>query len=150
MTDRRRLPSTPGIPGARLPPPASVPPEERVLRELAGLEGRLLGRFADLEERIDRVESRHGATDEDVRAMRADLRGIREDVSELVGTVLRQQEKTVEHERDLGAIKTELVAAGAGAGSLAGAKRGAVTGAGAAVLAIVARWVAQRFGVDLP
>ena len=78
--------------------------------------------------------------------MRADLRGIREDVSELVSTVLRQQEKTVEHERDLGELRTEMVRAG----SLAGAKRGAVAGVGTAVAAIVARWIAQRFGVDLP
>lgn len=143
---RDRLPSAPGIPGARLPPPASVPPEERVLRELAGLEGRLLGRFADLEERIDRVESRHGSTDEDVRAMRDDLRGIRDDVSELVATVLRQQERTVDHERGLGELRVELVRAG----SMAGAKRGALAGVGTAVVAIVARWVARHFGIELP
>lgn len=144
---RERQPSVPGLPGTRLPPPDSLPPTERVLSEVANLEGRLLARFADLDERLDRIEERHGATDEDVRAMREDLHGIRTDVSKLVGELLRAKEVDLEHERDIGKIKTELVAAGAGAG----ARRGAVAGLGTAGLAIAAKYLVKKlFGVDLP
>lgn len=150
MTDRRRLPSTPGIPGARLPPPASVPPEERLLRELAQLEGRVLARLADLDTRLEQLEGGHAVRGQDVHAMRDDVAQLRADLGRLTAAVLEAQQHDVRLTKDVGEIRAELVAAGAGAGARAGAGRGALAGIGTVLTALGARWLAQRLGIPLP
>lgn len=146
MTDRRRLPSAPGIRGVQLPAPDSVPPDERMLRDLAAVEGRLLARLGDIDERLHRVEERQGTGDEDTRAMREGLAQIRTDLGTLLAGLMHAQRADAEHARDIGAVRVELVKAG----QLAGAKRGAIAGVGAAIATVLAKWAASKFGIELP
>lgn len=143
---RERQPSVPGLRGVALPRPDSVPPQERVLRELAGVEGRILARMADLDERLSRVERSSGTSDADVRAMREDMAQIREDMGRLMGALLRAQQVDAEHERNLGEVRAELVKAG----QAAGARRGALAGVGTAIVAVGVRWAAQKLGIPIP
>lgn len=136
---RDRLPSAPGIPGGRLPPPASVPPEERLLRELAALEGRVLGRLADqhAEGQRERVELRShmGRLEQ-----RQDAQG--KAMAELTCAVLAARTTDVDHAGKLG----ELLAVSRSAGG----KRGAAAAVGTVLTALGARWLANKLGIELP
>lgn len=142
---RNRIPSAPGVPGARLPGPDSVPPEERILRELSAVEGRMLSRLSDVDERLERLESRQSGSDEDVRGIREDVAQLRTDLGTLTRALLHAQTVANEHERGLGELRTDMVRAG----GIAGGKRGAIAGVATAIAVAVGKWLAHKAGLDL-
>lgn len=138
----RRHPSTPGVPGQRLPGVDSVPPTERIMCELALLEGRMLGHLAD----------QHTEAKEERAAIRDQMRELRDHVAtlaksqvDLTNAVLAGRTTDVEMTRDIGSIRTQIVAASA----KAGAKRGLLAAIGTVLAAIGGKWLAQKLGIDL-
>ncbi len=117
-----------------------------MLRELCALEGRVLGRLADLDARLDQLEGGHKARGEDVRAMRDAVSQLREDLGRLTAAVLDAQRQDVHLAHAVGDLRAELVAAGAGAGG----RRGALAGVGAGIVLVGLRWLAARLGLPVP
>lgn len=142
MSNERRHPSAPGIPGQRLPGVDSVPPVEKIMRELSMLEGRMLGRLAD----------QHTEAKEERTVIREQMRELRDHVAtlakaqtDLTNAVLAGRTTDVELTRDVGNLKTRMVAAGA----KAGAKKGILAAIGTVLVAIGGKWLAQKLGLDL-
>lgn len=144
MTDKpRRFPSTPGIPGHRLPPPGSVPPEERIMREIFALEGRMVSRLGDqhAEAQQERRELR-----EQIAAIARAQEMLTRTQTELTAAVLSSRATDVEQAGQLG----ELRALSKAEGGAAGGKKGVLAAIGTVLGALGAKWLAQKLGIDLP
>lgn len=145
----RRYPSTPGIPGQSLPKRDSVSPEDRIMRELASLEGRVLGRFADqhTEAQKERSEVRRQLADvrEQMTAMRDQIGMMARQQQELLTAVLSGQRTDIGLTKDIGKLQTKMVAASRSAGG----KRGILAAIATVASALGAKWLASKLGINL-
>lgn len=105
------------------------------MRELASLEGRMLGRFADqhAEAKIERQD------------IRDQLGTLRDQITALTNAVLAGRTIDVEQAGQLG----ELRALSRTEGGSAGGKRGIIAAIGTVLAAIGGKWLAQKLGLDL-
>lgn len=145
----RRFPSTPGIPGQSLPKRDPVSPEDRIMRELASLEGRVLGHFADQHteaqrERAD-VKEQLGDIREQVSSIREQVATTAKLQQELLSAVFAMQQTDVGLTRDIGKLQTKMVAASRSAGG----KRGLMAAIGTVLAAIGGKWLAAKLGINL-
>ena len=142
MNGPRRFPSTPGIPGQHLPTPDSVPPEERIMREIFALEGRMVSRLGD--QHTEAQQERREICDQ-MAELRDQVSTLARGQQELTAAVLSGQRTDVDLTRDVGKIQTKMVAAGRAAGG----KRGILAAIGTVLAAIGGKWLAQKLGIDL-
>ncbi len=142
MNGPRRFPSAPGIPGQRLPTPDSVPPTERIMRELAALEGRMLGRFADQhsEAKLERQDIR-----DQIGTLRDQIGTLHNQMTTLTDAVLASRTTDVDLTRDVGKLQAKLVAASRSAGG----KRGILAGIGTVLAALGGKWLAAKLGINI-
>lgn len=142
MTGPRRFPSVPGIPGQPLPTPDSVPPEERIMREIFALEGRMVSRLGDqhAEAQQERREIR-----EQLGALARAQEQLTRTQTDLTAAVLASRATDIDHAGKLG----ELMAISKSAGSSAGSKSGVIAAISTVLAAVGGKWLAQKLGINL-
>lgn len=142
-----RKPSSPHLELSRKvlsePPAIPLPEGERIMRELAGLEGRILGHLGGMSEKLDDHDWRLRAVETSVSANVLAASKL-DDLSRDVRAVLLRD---ANQEERIGALEKEAILRGQQAGRAAGMKwGGAATLVGPIVL-----WVLQQiFGAHLP
>lgn len=132
---RERQPSAPGLPGHRLPPPDSLPPEDRILRELASVEGKLLAKIGEAHELST-------ATAKELR----DLQGwLRVELSTVHTTLQQRAQTDIEHTEAIGSLRTDMVKAGGAAGG----RKGLAAAVATVAIGGFLQWAGRKLGIDL-